>query len=226
MSYLKEFTKGILKENPNLVMLLGMCPTLAITTMAVNGLGMGLATTFVLVCSNLVISLLKKIIPSQVRLPCFIVIISGFVTLVGMLLQKFIPSLYDALGLFLSLITVNCIILGRAEMFACKNKVIPSLFDGLGMGVGFTLSLLTVGSFREILGSGTWFGLTVMPDFIQPMTIFILPAGGFFSLGIIIAIVGKISRKKPKDITCTGCPNRDACRFADREAAQAVKEDK
>ena len=226
MSYLKEFTKGILKENPNLVMLLGMCPTLAVTTMAVNGLGMGLATTFVLVCSNLVISLLKKIIPSQVRLPCFIVIISGFVTLVGMLLQKFIPSLYDALGLFLSLITVNCIILGRAEMFACKNKVIPSLFDGLGMGVGFTLSLLTVGSFREILGSGTWFGLTVMPDFIQPMTIFILPAGGFFSLGIIIAIVGKISRKKLKDITCIGCPDRDACRFADREAAQAVKEDK
>ncbi len=226
MSYLKEFTKGILKENPNLVMLLGMCPTLAVTTMAVNGLGMGLATTFVLVCSNLVISLLKKIIPSQVRLPCFIVIISGFVTLVGMLLQKFIPSLYDALGLFLSLITVNCIILGRAEMFACKNKVIPSLLDGLGMGVGFTLSLLTVGSFREILGSGTWFGLTVMPDFIQPMTIFILPAGGFFSLGIIIAMVGKISRKKPKDITCTGCPNRDACRFADREDAQAVKEDK
>ncbi len=187
---------------------------------------MGLATTFVLVCSNLVISLLKKIIPSQVRLPCFIVIISGFVTLVGMLLQKFIPSLYDALGLFLSLITVNCIILGRAEMFACKNKVIPSLLDGLGMGVGFTLSLLTVGSFREILGSGTWFGLTVMPDFIQPMTIFILPAGGFFSLGIIIAMVGKISRKKPKDITCTGCPNRDACRFADREDAKAVKEDK
>ncbi len=226
MSYLKEFTKGILKENPNLVMLLGMCPTLAVTTMAVNGLGMGLATTFVLVCSNLVISLFKKIIPSQVRLPCFIVIISGFVTLVGMLLQKFIPSLYDALGLFLSLITVNCIILGRAEMFACKNKVIPSLLDGLGMGVGFTLSLLTVGSFREILGSGTWFGLTVMPDFIQPMTIFILPAGGFFSLGIIIAMVGKISRKKPKDITCTGCPNRDACRFADREDAQAVKEDK
>lgn len=226
MSYLKEFTKGILKENPNLVMLLGMCPTLAVTTMAVNGLGMGLATTFVLVCSNLVISLLKRIIPSQVRLPCFIVIISGFVTLVGMLLQKFIPSLYDALGLFLSLITVNCIILGRAEMFACKNKVIPSVLDGLGMGVGFTLSLLTVGSFREILGSGTWFGLTVMPDFIQPMTIFILPAGGFFSLGIIIAIVGKISKKKPKDITCTSCPNRDACRFADTESVEAVKEDK
>ena len=122
MSNWKEFTKGLVKENPNLVMLLGMCPTLAVTTMAQNGLGMGLATTFVLVCSNLAISLLKKVIPSQVRLPCFIVIISGFVTLVGMLLQRYVPSLYDALGLFLSLITVNCIILGRAEMFACKNK--------------------------------------------------------------------------------------------------------
>ena len=218
MSLLNEFTKGILKENPNLVMLLGMCPTLAVTTMAENGLGMGLATTFVLVCSNLVISLLKRIIPSQVRLPCFIVIISGFVTVVGMLLQKFLPSLYDALGLFLSLITVNCIILGRAEMFACKNKVIPSLFDGLGMGVGFTLSLLVVGSFREILGSGTWFGLQLIPDFIQPMTIFILPAGGFFSLGIIIALVGKISKRKPKDITCTACPNREACKFAQNDA--------
>ena len=213
MSLFKEFTKGILKENPNLVMLLGMCPTLAVTTMAENGLGMGLATTFVLVCSNLVISLLKRIIPSQVRLPCFIVIISGFVTVVGMLLQKFIPSLYDALGLFLSLITVNCIILGRAEMFACKNKVLPSVLDGLGMGVGFTLSLLVVGSFREILGSGTWFGIQLMPDFMQPMTIFILPAGGFFSLGIIIALVGKISKRKPKDITCIECPNRQACRF-------------
>ena len=214
MSLFKEFTKGILKENPNLVMLLGMCPTLAVTTMAENGLGMGLATTFVLVCSNLVISLLKRIIPSQVRLPCFIVIISGFVTVVGMLLQRFIPSLYDALGLFLSLITVNCIILGRAEMFACKNKVLPSVLDGLGMGVGFTLSLLVVGSFREILGSGTWFGIQLMPDFMQPMTIFILPAGGFFSLGIIIALVGKISKRKPKDITCIECPNRQACRFA------------
>lgn len=217
MSYIKEFTKGILKENPNLVMLLGMCPTLAVTTMAENGLGMGLATTFVLVCSNLVISLLKKVIPSQVRLPSFIVIVSGFVTLVGMLLQKYIPSLYDALGLFLSLITVNCIILGRAEMFACKNKVIPSVLDGLGMGIGFTLSLLVVGSFREILGSGSWFGIQLLPDFIQPMTIFILPAGGFFSLGIIIAIVGKLTKKKPKDITCSSCPNKASCRFAEDE---------
>lgn len=226
MSYLKEFTKGILKENPNLVMLLGMCPTLAVTTMAENGLGMGLATTFVLVCSNLVISLLKKVIPSQVRLPGFIVIISGFVTLVGMLLQKYVPSLYDALGLFLSLITVNCIILGRAEMFACKHRVLPSVLDGLGMGIGFTLSLLVVGSFREILGSGSWFGIKLMPDFIQPMTIFILPAGGFFSLGVIIAIVGKITKKKPKDITCTSCPNRESCRFAENEAVDAASAEK
>lgn len=196
-------------------MLLGMCPTLAVTTMAENGLGMGLATTFVLVCSNLVISLMKRIIPEQVRLPSFIVIISGFVTFVGMILQRFIPSLYDALGIFLSLITVNCIILGRAEMFACKNKPLPSILDGLGMGLGFTLSLLVVGSFREILGSGTWFGIQIMPDFIQPMTIFILPAGGFFSLGIIIAIVGKISGKKPKEITCSSCPNKDACKFSE-----------
>ena len=151
------------------------------------------------------------------RLPSFIVIISGFVTLVGMLLQKYVPSLYDALGLFLSLITVNCIILGRAEMFACKNRVLPSVLDGLGMGIGFTLSLLVVGSFREILGSGTWFGIQLLPSFIQPMTIFILPAGGFFSLGVIIAIVGKISKKKPKDITCSSCPNRESCRFAENE---------
>lgn len=224
MSNFKEFTKGILKENPNLVMLLGMCPTLAVTTMAENGLGMGLATTFVLLCSNLVISLLRKVIPPQVRLPSFIVIIAGFVTLVGMLLQRFIPSLYDALGLFLSLITVNCIILGRAEMFACKNKPIPSIFDGLGMGVGFTLSLLVVGSLREILGSGTWFGMQVMPDFIQPMTIFILPAGGFFSLGIVIAVVGRLSKKAPRDITCTGCPNHDNCKFSE-ESVQNEKEE-
>ena len=214
MSNLKEFTKGLLKENPNLVMLLGMCPTLAVTTMAENGLGMGLATTFVLICSNLVISLLKRFIPDQVRLPAFIVIIAGFVTFVSLMLRAYVPSLYDSLGLFLSLITVNCIILGRAEMFACKNKPFVSMLDGAGMGLGFTLSLLTVGSFREILGAGTWFGIQVMPDFIEPMTLLILPAGGFFSLGVIIAIVGKISKRKPKDISCSACPSREACKFA------------
>lgn len=146
MGNLKELTKGLIKENPTLVGLLGMCPTLAVTTQAVNGIGMGLATAFVLVGSNIVISLLKRIIPKAVKLPCYIVIIAGFVTLISFLLHGFIPSLYDALGTFLNLITVNCIILGRAEMFACKNKVIPSALDGLGMGLGFTLALFAMGS--------------------------------------------------------------------------------
>ncbi|MGN0618135.1 MAG: electron transport complex subunit RsxE [Ruminiclostridium sp.] len=217
MSYMKEFTKGLIKENPNLVMLLGMCPTLAVTTMAENGLGMGLATTFVLVCSNLVISLLKKVIPGTVRLPCFIVVIAGFVTFVSIMLDAFLPSLSQALGVFLSLITVNCIILGRAEMFACKNKILPSILDGLGMGLGFTASLIIVGSIREILGTGKWFGMTISPDFIQPMTIFILPAGGFFTLGCVIAIVGKLTKKKPKKIGCECCPSREACTASCKE---------
>ncbi len=222
MSLFKEFSKGILKENPNLVMLLGMCPTLAVTTMAENGLGMGLATTFVLVCSNIAIALLKKLIPAAVRLPSYIVIIAGFVTFVSLMLQAFIPSLYDSLGLFLSLITVNCIILGRAEMFASKNKVLPSIMDGLGMGLGFTMSLLIVGSIREILGAGTWFGIQIMPDFIQPMTIFILPAGGFFTLGIVIAIVGKLTKKPVKNISCSSCPSCEMC----AGCGAAEKEDK
>lgn len=217
MSYMKEFTKGLIKENPNLVMLLGMCPTLAVTVMAENGLGMGLATTFVLVCSNLVISLLKKVIPDTVRLPCFIVIIAGFVTLVSLLLDAFLPDLAKELGVFLSLITVNCIILGRAEMFACKNKVLPSVLDGLGMGLGFTASLFIVGSIREILGTGMWMGITIAPDFLEPMTLFILPAGGFFTLGCVIAIVGKLTGKKPRKITCEGCPSRGSCEFAAKE---------
>lgn len=217
MSYMKEFTKGLIKENPNLVMLLGMCPTLAVTVMAENGLGMGLATTFVLVCSNLVISLLKKVIPDTVRLPCFIVIIAGFVTLVSLLLDAFLPELAKELGVFLSLITVNCIILGRAEMFACKNKVLPSVLDGLGMGLGFTASLFIVGSIREILGTGKWMGTTIAPDFLEPMTLFILPAGGFFTLGCVIAIVGKLTGKKPRKITCEGCPSRASCEFAAKE---------
>lgn len=224
MSYMKEFTKGLIKENPNLVMLLGMCPTLAVTTMAINGLGMGLTTTFVLVCSNLVISLLKKVIPSTVRLPCFIVIIAGFVTLVSLLLDAFLPSLAESLGVFLNLITVNCIILGRAEMFACKNKVLPSVLDGLGMGLGFTCSLLIIGSIREILGTGKWFavtgefpGIQVLPDFVEPMTLFILPAGGFFTLGCVIAIVGRLTKKKPKEIGCGSCPSRSSCKNAVKE---------
>lgn len=220
MSYMKEFTKGLIKENPSLVMLLGMCPTLAVTTMAQNGLGMGLATTFVLVCSNLVISLLKKVIPDTVRLPCYIVIIAGFVTFVSIMLDSFLPDLADALGVFLSLITVNCIILGRAEMFASKNKVLPSVLDGLGMGLGFTMSLIIVGALRELLGTGKVFGFQVTPEAIEPMTIFILPAGGFFTLGCVIAVIGVITRKKPKKIDCKSCPTREACvRIRDKENA-------
>ena len=210
ISYFYEFIKGLVKENPTLVGLLGMCPTLAITTMAINGIGMGLATTFVLVCSNIVISLLKNIIPKAVRLPCFIVIIAAFVTFVSFILKGYIPFLYDALGLYLALITVNCIILGRAEVFASKNKVIPSILDGLGMGLGFTLALFAIGSVREILGSGSWLGMAI--PVLTPMTIFILPAGGFFVLGCIIALVNKLANKKPpQELHCHDCPNQSSC---------------
>lgn len=205
-----ELVKGIIKENPVFVTLLGMCPTLAVTTMASNGIGMGLATTFVLVCSNLVISLLKNIIPKAVRLPCFIVVIASFVTLIEFLLKGYIPALYESLGLFLSLITVNCIILGRAEAFASKNNPWKSILDGLGNGIGFTLALFLMGSVREILGSGQWFGI----DLHLPvtMTVFIMPAGGFFALGVIIAVVNKLAKKDPpQELGCAGCPNAASC---------------
>lgn len=227
MSYMKEFTKGLLKENPTLVTLLGMCPTLAITTMASNAIGMGAAATFVLICSNIAISLLKKVIPSQVRLPSYIVIIAGFVTLVGFVLQAYAPAIYDALGIYLPLITVNCIILGRAEMFASKNNVLASALDGAGMGIGFTMALLAVGSVREILGGGTWFGLQICPDFIQPMTIFILPAGGFFVLGCVIAVVNKISNRKPKEATgCAACGGCAGCEGGCPSGEAEKKEEK
>ncbi len=210
VSNLDEFKKGLLKENPTLVGLLGMCPTLAITTTALNGIGMGLATTFVLVGSNLVISLLKKVIPRSVKLPCYIVIIAGFVTLIEMLMKGYIPGLYKSLGTFLSLITVNCIILGRAEVFASKNKVLPSILDGLGMGLGFTCSLTLIASVREILGAGSLFGIKL--PVLNTMTIFILPAGGFFVLGCIIAFVNKIAKKKPPvTVGCEGCSLNGEC---------------
>lgn len=220
VSCLAAFTKGLIKENPVLVMLLGTCPTLAITTMAVNGLGMGLATTFVLVCSNVVISLLKNYIPKQVRLPSFIVIIAGFVTFVSFILQSFLPDLYSALGVFLSLITVNCIILGRAEMFASKNKVLPSIIDGLGMGVGFTAAMLAMGIIRELLGAGTVFGLPVLSGFMEPIIIFLLPPGGFFVFGMLIALSGKLSKegKAPESTGCAHCPLAASCsKIAEKE---------
>lgn len=181
---LQVLTNGIIKENPTLVLVLGTCPTIAITTMAMNAIGMGFAATFVLVGSNVVISALRKVIPDKVRIPCFIVIIAGFVTLLSSLLQAFFPSIYDALGLFLPLIVVNCIILGRAEMFASKNTVVKSALDGVGMGIGFTLALLVIGSIREILGSGTWFGIPITANFIDPISIFVLAPGGFLSLAV------------------------------------------
>lgn len=207
-----ELTKGIIKENPVLVMLLGMCPTLAVTTQAKNGIGMGLATTFVLLGSNIVISLLRKVIPDKVRIPAFIVIIASFVTLIGFILEGFMPELYDSLGIYLTLITVNCIIFGRAEMFASKNKVLASACDAVGMGIGFTLALFLMGSVREIIGSGQWMGMDIPVLHNNPMLLFIMPAGGFFTLGIIIAAVNKLTSKKPpKELGCSGCPNADAC---------------
>lgn len=208
----KELTKGILRENPTLVMLLGMCPTLAVTTQAMNGIGMGLATTFVLLGSNIVISALRKVIPDKVRIPAFIVIIASFVTLIGFLLEGFVPSLYDSLGIYLTLITVNCIIFGRAEMFASKNGVVASICDAIGMGLGFTIALFLMGSIREIIGSGKWMGLEIPVLSSNPMLLFIMPAGGFFTLGMIIAAVNKFSNKKPpQELGCKGCPNAEAC---------------
>ena len=218
MNRLKDLTKGFIKENPVLVTLLGMCPALAVTTMASNGIGLGLATTFVLVGSNIVISLLKRVIPDSVRLPCYIVIIAGFVTLIEFLLKGYIPALYDSLGIFLSLITVNCIILGRAEVFASKNKLIPSILDGLGMGLGFTLALFLMGAVREIIGTGSIFGISIPFISQNPMSVFIMPAGGFFTLGVIIAVVNKLKNKKPpKEIGCKGCPNAHSCSFKSEE---------
>ena len=190
---LSTLTNGIIKENPVLVLILGTCPTLAVTTLAVNGVGMGLAATFVLVCSNIVISLLKNIIPDKVRIPCYIVIIAGFVTILSSLMEAFLPDLYASLGLFLQLIVVNCIILGRAEMFASKHGVLASALDGIGMGLGFTLALLIMGSIREILGAGTWFGIPLTVNLFSPISIFILAPGGFLVYGIVIALMNKIN---------------------------------
>ncbi|MDL2214556.1 electron transport complex subunit E [Dysgonomonas sp. OttesenSCG-928-M03] len=182
---------GIVNENPVFVLLLGMCPTLGTTSSAINGLAMGLATTFVLVCSNAAISLLKNLIPDQVRIPAFIVVIATFVTVVQMCMEAYVPALYDSLGLFIPLIVVNCIVLGRAEAFAAKNKVIPSLFDGLGIGLGFTLALTLLGSVRELLGTGKLFDLTIYPENYGSL-IFVLAPGAFIVLGYLIAIVNKL----------------------------------
>lgn len=190
---------GLIKENPTFVLMLGMCPTLAVTTSAVNGLGMGLTTTAVLVMSNFLISLLRKIIPVSVRMPAFIVIVASFVTIVQFLLEGFIPSLYASLGLYIPLIVVNCIILGRAESYASKHPVLPSVFDGLGMGFGFTIGLTTIGIVREWIGAGEIFGVRVMPQSYKPVTIFILAPGAFFVLAILTAIQNKVRNQAEKN---------------------------
>ena len=192
MNNWKVFLNGLIKENPTFVLLLGMCPTLGTTSSALNGMSMGLATTFVLICSNIVIALLKNLIPDKVRIPAYIVVIASFVTLLQMLMQAYLPSLYASLGLFIPLIVVNCIILARAEAFASKNPPLPSVVDGVGMGLGFTFALVLISVVRELLGAGTVFGLQVLPVSYPPMVIFVLPAGAFLTLGFIIAAVQKI----------------------------------
>ena len=193
MNNFKVLMNGIVKENPTFVLLLGMCPTLGTTSSAINGMGMGLATMFVLICSNIVISSIKKLVPDMVRIPIFIVVIASFVTVLQMVMQAYVPALYATLGLFIPLIVVNCILLGRAEAFAAKNNPIASLFDGLGMGLGFTIALTLLGAVREFLGTGKIFNITIMPE-QYGMLIFVLAPGAFIVLGYLIAIVNRLKK--------------------------------
>lgn len=193
MSNIKVLLNGILRENPAFVLLLGMCPTLGTTSSALNGMSMGLATTFVLICANIAVSALKNVIPDMVRIPSYIVVIATFVTVVQMCMEAFVPSLYASLGLFIPLIVVNCIVLGRAEAFAAKNAIIPSALDGVGMGLGFTMALTLLGAARELLGTGKLFGFTLMPEEFGSL-IFVLAPGAFIALGYMIAIVNKLRK--------------------------------
>ena len=211
-SKLSILLRGIIKENPVLVLVLGTCPTLATTTSASTAIGMGVAAAIVLICSNIIISLLRKIIPDTVRIPCYIVVIAGFVSVVEMLVQAYFLDLYNALGVYLPLIVVNCIILGRAEMFASKNSVADSALDGVGMGLGFILTLLIMSSIREIFGAGTWFGMSVPFFSTYHIPILTQTAGGFFIFGCLIALVAKISHGKVKKTSsCEGCPAAAGC---------------
>lgn len=221
---------GLVKENPTLVLMLGMCPTLAVTTSAINGVGMGLTTTVVLALSNVIIALLRKVIPDSIRIPAFIVIIASFVTIMQLLLQAYLPSLYSALGIYIPLIVVNCIILGRAEAYAYKNPVIPSFFDGLGMGLGFTFSLTCIGLLRELIGGGEAFGFDLQLSFYEPMAIFKLAPGAFFVLAALTAIQNKvkiIGAKKGKDVSKiqSGC-NADCMNCGQTGCTSRVEETK
>ena len=218
----ERLMNGLVKENPTFVLMLGMCPTLAVTTSAINGIGMGLSTTAVLIMSNMMICMLRKIIPDSVRMPAFIVIVASFVTIVDFLMEGFVPSLYDSLGLYIPLIVVNCIILGRAESYASKNPVIPSIFDGIGMGLGFTVGLTSIGIVRELIGSGKIFNMQILPDSYEPFTIFILAPGAFFVLACLVALQNKVKNnlaRKGKKVpeaagcgaSCASCGNAAAC---------------
>ena len=214
MNKLSVLTKGIIKENPVLVLVLGTCPTLATSTGVTSALGMGAATTAVLICSNIAISILKKVIPDKVRIPCYIVVIASFVTLVQMIVKAYAPALNTALGIYLPLIVVNCIILGRAEMFASKNSVVDSALDGIGMGIGFTLTLLLMATIRETFGAGTWAGIPIPVLIDHPISIFTMAPGGFVVYGLLIAIVVKLtSGKAPlrKSFDCEACPSAAFC---------------
>lgn len=220
MSVWQNFIKGIIRENPTLVLLLGTCPTLATTDSVSKAFGMGLAAAAVLVCSNMAISALRKVIPDKVRIPCYIVIIAGFVTVVEMLMHAFLPDLYEALGVFLSLIVVNCIILGRAEMYANKNTVFNSAIDGLGMGLGFTFALLCMSSIREIFGNGTWMGMEIPVITNFKIPILVNSPGGFFVFGVLIAIVNFLTKKEQKkEFSCSGCPSAAFCSMKNKEGS-------
>ena len=218
-SLFQEFTKGILVENPVLRLVLGTCPTLAVSTSVESALGMGVAASIVLVCSNIAISALKKVIPQKVRIPAYIVIIASFVTIVQMLVKAFVPQIDAQLGVYLPLIVVNCIILGRAEAFAGKNSVIRSAADGLGMGIGFTCALIIMGGVRELLGAGKLLGFQVLPESIPPMTIFVLAPGGFFVFGLVMACANRLAEKKGKPKaelhSCCSCPMAASCSLKD-----------
>ena len=217
MTKLQNLLKGIIRENPVLVLVLGTCPTLAISTSVIDAFGMGIAATIVLICSKMAISALRKVIPDRVRIPCYIVVIAGFVTIVELIMEAYAYSLYQSLGVYLSLIVVNCIILGRAEMYANKNGVLDSAIDGVGMGIGFTLALCLMASIREILGAGSWCGIAVPWFRDNPIGILTMTPGGFFVFGCLIALVNKITKGKAikkKEFGCADCavcPNSAAC---------------
>ena len=220
---MQEFSKGLIRENPVLRLVLGTCPTLAVTTTTKNGIGMGLAATFVLIGSNLIISMLRKVIPDKVRIPAYITVIAGFVSIVQMLMQAYLPDLNKSLGIFIPLITVNCIILARAEMFANKNPVLPSVIDGLGMGIGFTSALFLMGGIREIIGNGTFLDIPLpvlqAGGWIEPTIIMILPPGGFFVFGLLIALANYLSEKLDKKDKSLVDPLAEACVGAINEKA-------